>query len=229
MQNVTKLGPNRFEQGLVWIIPALVGGAIGWFLPAIIDFLLSIPFLSSQGVLLLIDSFSALFVSIAGVVVGVLLGLILSGAAFHESLVVDVSDSNVTVMKKNKQKQFLKTDISAVFVEHKSLVILGANGKELYRETIDVKQDKVEQAFWHHRYPWVKSDPFANAYRLWTLSDEACGEAANKVLYSRRMALREGESEQAERLREDLRELGIAVKDKGEEQYIRCMQTNNSH
>lgn len=38
MQNVTKLGPKRFEQGLVWIIPALVGGAIGWFLPAIIDF-----------------------------------------------------------------------------------------------------------------------------------------------------------------------------------------------
>lgn len=45
----------------------------------------------------------------------------------------------------------------------------------------------------------------------------------------KRIALREGESEQAGRLREDLRELGIAVKDKGEEQNIRFMQTDNSH
>ncbi|WP_442950325.1 CysS/YqeB C-terminal domain-containing protein [Paenibacillus sp. E194] len=44
---------------------------------------------------------------------------------------------------------------------------------------------------------------------------------ANAILYERRNAIREGDKKKATNLKMDLRELGIVVKNQGEDQYVR--------
>ncbi|MEC1157952.1 CysS/YqeB C-terminal domain-containing protein [Cytobacillus horneckiae] len=47
------------------------------------------------------------------------------------------------------------------------------------------------------------------------------GETIQSILYSRRLSLREKDEKKADQLKTDLNELGVIVKDRGEEQLIR--------
>jgi hypothetical protein len=97
---------------------------------------------------------------------------------FHESLEITISSNNVQLKFKDKVKTIEKEDISAIYIyqmdkkerqsamylEHKQVVILGKYSNELYREIIDVKDKLVRDAFPKHGYPWVNEDSFADAY-----------------------------------------------------------------
>ncbi|GGE61404.1 50S ribosomal protein L29 [Priestia taiwanensis] len=233
--NQTVLGLNKSEKTLITTLPAIIGGVLGWFAPAIANWVLTLPIVPMEGLLETITSFHHLWVSIIGTILGIAAGSALTLFIFHESLEVTVSSSNVQLKFKDNVKTIEKNDISTIYIhmldkkqrqenlylENKHLVILGNTGNELYREIIDVKQEAAREVFERYEYPWAEEDPFADAYERWVPAHPDFPEKINVLLSAREKALKKDKRDEAKYLREDLAKLGVVIKDQRKGQYVR--------
>lgn len=158
--NKTILGLSYFEKIMIILIPMLLGATIGWFLPTISKWIVQLPFISLEKLFIFASHSNNLSFSIVTMIIGVIVGIILSVFILSESLKVIISDDDIELQISDEQKVISKRDISTVFVEKKTLIILGQYSNELYRESIETNLETTKNAFLYHRYPWKEEDPF---------------------------------------------------------------------
>lgn len=223
MGNTSKIGMG-FMENLIAVLFPIVLGTIGWFLPKLFDFIKRISFFSDSKAIQLLESFNPFWVSIILMFVGVVIGVFLALTIYSEALKMNISDHEILINKDDKEKTIQKSEIKAIFMEDNEVVITDHKGQELLSEKTDIKKEKIREIFLYHHYPWCEQDPYVNEFNLWTLEDHTLGEKVNSILYERRKAIREGDKKKAKNLRMDLNELGVVVKDQGEDQYIRSIQ-----
>ncbi|PTH95342.1 50S ribosomal protein L29, partial [Staphylococcus shinii] len=146
-----------------------------------------------------------------------------------ESLKVIISDDDIKLQIGDEQKIINKSDISAVFVEKKTLIILGKYSNELYRESIESKIETTKKAFLYHRYPWKEEDPFTKQYKRWVLGHPDFSNQINALLYAREHALKNDEEDEAKQLRQDLVQLDVVIRDDKNAQYVRYATMNSDN
>lgn len=229
-ENETVIGLSKFEKGLIGLVPMALGGSIGWFIPAIAAWVLTLPIVPMEKLFLLITSFDSLWVSIVATMIGIIAGILLAFIIFEESLEVAIFDNSLRLKLGDNIETIEKKDILAIYLENKQLVILDLNSNELYRGFIETKEDNVQEAFQTYQYPWKEKDPFNDQYQRWVLGHPDFPEKINALLYAREHALKEKKKEDAKYLREDLAKLGVVIRDERNGQYVRLAKgTNNDN
>ncbi|MFH4906093.1 YqeB family protein [Staphylococcus cohnii] len=227
--NKTILGFSRFEKLMIILIPMILGGTIGWFLPTIAKWILKLPFIPLEKLFIFASHSNNFWFSISAMIIGVIAGIILSIFILSESLKVIISDDAVKLQIGDEQKIINKSDISAVYVEKKTLIILGKYSNELCRESLEAKIETTKNAFLYHRYPWKEEDPFIKQYKRWVLGHPDFSNQINALLYAREQALKNDEEDEAKQLRKDLVQLNIVIRDDKNAQYVRYATMKNDY
>lgn len=227
--NKTILGFSWFEKLIIILIPMILGGTIGWFLPTIAKWILKLPFIPLEKLFIFASHSNNFWFSISAMIIGVIAGIILSIFILSESLKVIISDDAIKLQIGDEQKIINKSDISAVYVEKKTLIILGKYSNELYRESLESKIETTKNAFLYHRYPWKEEDPFIKQYKRWVLGHPDFSNQINALLYAREQALKNDEEDEAKQLRKDLVQLNIVIRDDKNAQYVRYATMKNDY
>lgn len=220
MKDISTIGMGFLEKLFAVLFP-IVLGTIGWFLPRLLDFIIKIPLFNDSKVFVLLESLDPFWTSIVLMIIGVIIGGLLSLTVYSEALKMSIRDKEILINKDDKEIRIKNSDVKEIFMDDSTVVITGNKGQELLREKTDIKKVIIREKFLNHHYPWSEQDPYADQYKLWTLEDRTVGDNVYAILYERRNAIRERDKKKIKHLRMDLNELGIVVKDKGEVQYIR--------
>lgn len=217
----TDIGFFRLDRILIWGVPPLLGGVIGWFIPAIAKWGTGLTWVPFQGPLELIASFNEPWFVIITAILGLIAGIVLSYISFHESLLVRLSDREITLRINKTEQAFAREDVAVAFLDGKQLVLLGLQGQELSREKSESKSTLVAEACKKHGYSWLDGDPFANEYVRWVADSPELTPSMNALLLVREKALEKGEKKDVADLRRELAKLGITVRNEGKKQYWR--------
>ena len=221
MSEPTELGYGRGGQALFFLVPALIGAALGWGLWALVDWLLGLPWIPFRGPLALVasipDTISLPVLIGLGVVAGVVFGFV----ALHDELFLTVDDHQVRLKHGDADRRLARTVVHAVFLDRKELVLVGDDGNELAREKTDRPAARLAEAFTRHGYPWRDADPRAGDFRLWTETVQGLPPGAGALFNVRARAIEDGKSAEAKDLRAELSNLGVVVRDEGGKQYWR--------
>lgn len=221
-KHMTVTGLAPVERVLVMLTPPVLGMILGYFLPSIADWVAGLPWFPLQGPLQLVASFDEKWVAIVTTFLGLIAGVWLSAVAIKESLVIAVSDDEVTMKINDGTQRYSKSEIASVFIDGKELVLLGNTGQELAREAYESTPATIADAFVKHRYPWsVEGDPYEAEYRLWVDQTPDLSPALNALLKGREQALQEKDVESAKEMQREACKFGIMVKDRGKFQYWR--------
>lgn len=223
MNQTSTIGMSFLEKLITTLFPVVLG-IIGWFFPKLLNVLSKIPILSDSKVIKLLQSFNPFWVSIILMIVGIIIGILLSLEVYNETLKMEINDQEILIKKDNKEIITKKADIKEIYMEDNEVVIISKKGQELLRETTDINKEEIRNIFTYHHYPWCDHDPYADEYILWTLENQSFGEKINSILYERRNAIRDGDKKKANHLKKDLGELGIIVKDRNGNQYVRSFK-----
>lgn len=224
MNNETVLGLSTGEKSILVIVPPILGALIGWFIPTIAEWAIKIPFIPFEGVVEWIATLESQWVSVIGVILGVITGIFFVFYAFSETLKITITDDGVNLNFKEEVNIIHKTETSAIYMEGKDLVFLSTEGNELFRGQPESKKELVSEAFRQHRYPWKDKDPFENQYQRWVADHPDFPPHVNALLSARERALKNDEKEEAKALRKDLADNGIVIRDEDERQYVRIVR-----
>ena len=107
---------------------------------------------------------------------------------------MNITSESIHVNKDDQKKQITRSNVKAVFVDKRQVVIIDQEDREWLRETSDSTPSKIKDTFLMHGFPWVEQDPYKHEYSLWKLEDARFNKSINTILYERRNALREGNS-----------------------------------
>jgi hypothetical protein len=219
---VTVLGLTTKARTFYLIMPAILGCVLGYFIPTIAKWIATLPWFPYLGFFKAIVLIEHNWIVYATALVGLLAGIWLTSYIFRESLVISMTDEEVHLKIKDSVQTISRSEISAVFVDGKTLVILGINSKELSRETFDPKLEEIEYAFRNHGYPWFPNgDPFEADYRLWVPDTPELSPGLHALLKAREKALKNEDMEDAKELHREASKFGITIRDKGKRQYWR--------
>nr|WP_242978066.1 hypothetical protein [Clostridium botulinum] len=84
--NHTLLNFSKTDKVILWLGFPLIGLVLGWFLPSIAKWGISLPWIPFQGPLKLIASYNEAWVDIVTMILGLIAGITLTLFSFHESL-----------------------------------------------------------------------------------------------------------------------------------------------
>lgn len=214
----TVVAESTSARVLTWILLPAGGAVLGWLLQLLAGWLATWRYMVFRGPLELIGSIPAPWDTIGSLGVGLLAGLVLAAMVAHESLTVAVDDDTVMLEGSDRVSTFRREEVSAVFVDRKQLVLLGADTGELDRRPCELNRDQLAEAFRAHGYPWTDGDPHAEEYRRWVPDTPGLPEGANVLLSARQKNLK---SDDAKELRGELAKLGLVVRDDSGKQYFR--------
>lgn len=223
MKNTSVIGLGFLEKLLVIISPFLIG-TIGWFLPGLLEPLKRIPPFANLKLMELLNLISPFWLSVICMAIGIIAGILFSLTVYSEALKMKITSESIHISKNDKEKQIAKPDVKAIFVDKRQVVVIDQADREWLRETSDIQPGKIKDIFYMHSFPWVDQDPYKQDYSLWKLEDERFSSSVNAILYERRNAIREGNSKKTRHLNKDLNEMGVFVKDQGEDQYVRSIK-----
>lgn len=223
MKKASVIGLGFLEKLLTIVSPILLG-VIGYFSPKLIEIIKKIPLFSDSKIIELLNFINPFWLPIILMLIGVIAGILFSLIIYSEALKMNITSESIHVNKDDQKKQITRLNVKAVFVDKRQVVIIDQEDREWLRETSDITPSKIKDTFLMHGFPWVEQDPYKHEYSLWKLEDERFNKSINTILYERRNALREGNSKKKKHLRKDLNELGVFVKDDGEDQYVRSIK-----
>lgn len=224
MNNVTKLGLTKSDKTVLIILPPIVGALIGWFIPTVSEWVAKLSFIPFGKALEWISLQEGLLVSVIGLVVGIIVGIIFTLYAFSETLMISITDDEVTLEIHEKVTTLSKSQLSAVYLEKKELVFLGLKGEELFRGEHETKPTLIADGFLTHSFPWKEADPYANEYARWVPEYPSLTTHENALLLARDRAVKDDDKEEEISLRTDLAKLGIVIQDENKKQYIRIIK-----
>jgi hypothetical protein len=199
----------------------LLGAGIGYLLPHLAGWALQLPWVPLGGPLRLVASLRGPWALAALVGIGAALGLGFAVLAVVESLKVTLTDNAIRLDKDGRSRAVARSEVAAVFVDGKALVVLDRESRQLVRDTCESKPAAVARAFRAHGYPWVEGDPYAELYRRWVPGTPDLPAAADALLKARELALRKRAGRDIAELRDEVQKLGFVVRDDGSRQYWR--------
>jgi hypothetical protein len=205
----------------LWIVFPAIGGVLGWFLPGIAEWIVDIPGVPKKGPFRLVAGLPRGPATLIASGVGVVAGLLLAGIAAYERLTVTVARDHVALARGDKTSKVPRGQIWAAFADGKALVIVDNDGAEVARQKHDLSTDALAAAFRAHGLPWLAADPFQDRYRLWVAGTTGLPPGAEALLTERSTAVEKGKKEDAERLRTELANLGVVVREERKAQYWR--------
>lgn len=221
-QQKTVVGLSATTGIILYGVFGAVRLVIGYFLPRIAAWAVTLPWLPFEGLIKLINSFNGPWLTIIMAVLGLIAGLVIAYIAIKESLIITITDQEVQLKKDENTQTIALKDIDTVFFDGKQLVILGISGFELAREKNDESAIQVAKAFKKHGYPFSsEGGPFKDEYIRWVLDTPDISLAANALMRAREKALQKKEAEDIKDLRNELAKLGYIVRDEGTRQYWR--------
>ncbi|MGI5181902.1 YqeB family protein [Dactylosporangium sp. CA-152071] len=217
-----ELGLSRTDKWLIGAGFPLAGVAVGWALPLLARWLLSLPWVPFGGPIRLVAALDHGVGQVAMMAAGLLLGVVFVIVAVHETLRVTVADSELRLRLGDAAWVVRREDVSAVFVDGRLLVVLDRDSRQVVRERLERAGDRqVAEAFQAHGYPWQKQDPFGELFRRWVPDLPDLPAAVNAVLAARAAALTSKSTTDAAELRDEVQKLGYTVRDDGTTQHWR--------
>lgn len=222
MEPVT-LGLSIGDTVSLFVVAPVAGGGVGLALPWVAQRVAGLPWFPFQGPLELLASLEAGWGMAIGLVAGLVLGVGLAIVTVGDTMRVTVAADEITFGKGGTARIIARANVSAVFLDHKSLVVLERGSREVVREEIDAKRQQIERALRLHDYPWCAEDPYADAFARWVPNTPELPGSVNAILTARERALRENNREDARELRADLMNKGYVVREKTIRQYWRGM------
>lgn len=219
----TAVGFSTAIRVLIFAGCSVLGLALGYFIPLIAKWALTLPWVPFEGPLKLITSFSGVWVTVVTTLLGLLAGLWFAEEVIKDTLHVVVSGETIRLKKDGAVQEFRRATISTVFLDGKQLVILGSNGEEHARETYDWASGRIADALTEHGYSWSPGgDPYKEQFRRWVLDTPELPPAVNALLKAREIALRKKEKGEAKELRREVAKHGVVVRDEETRQYWRA-------
>ncbi len=200
---------------LVWLCLPAAGAALLWGILWLID---RVPF---GGPFELIRRLPEPWDLVAGLGIGLVVGLIFAALVDAESLTVRVTPLEVVLTRPGHRRAVPKGEIAVAFPDRDQLVLLGRTGRELAREPSHLSKQRLSAAFGSRGVPWADQDPYGDAYRRWVPGLPEVPPAADAVFTARQKALTAGDDEDVRELREELGRLGFVVRDDRKKQYWR--------
>ncbi|MYS85524.1 YqeB family protein [Embleya scabrispora] len=155
-------------------------------------------------------------------VLGAVLGAWMVVDARRESPVVTVAEDHLTIHRNGSGLHVGRDRIHAVFTDGRDLVALDPSETELARvPATDLPVPHLRDAFAGFDYPWRgTTDPREAEFSTWVDGTPDLDEAAHTLLRTRKRALTDKRAGAAEEALDELRGLGVAVRDrKGAQQY----------
>ncbi|TYS11102.1 DUF308 domain-containing protein [Bacillus subtilis] len=225
-QSHTFIGVTKTAVYFLYAALAIIGFAIGYFIPQFAKWALSLPWIPFEGPLRLVTSFQGSPAAFITALLGVSAGIWFAHSVIAMLLSVKITNDTVELIKGKKVQTIRSDSIALVFIDHKRLVLLGTAGYELAREEIDEKPVNVEKAFRKHNYEWAADgDPFKDQFRRWIPDAPDLSPGAHALLKARHKALKDEEKDDVEEFRLELAQMGIVVRDEGIRQYWRKAET----
>ncbi|MGI5237359.1 YqeB family protein [Dactylosporangium sp. CA-139066] len=216
------LGLSRSDRVVVLGGFPLLGGLIGWALPAVARWVLQLRWAPFGGPLRLVERLDGGWGLAGAVACGALLGAAIGFIAVHEALRVIVGDEGLVVEKGDSRRTVAKSDVDAVFVEGRQLVVLDRESRQVVRDRLEnAERPRVRKAFAAHGYPWVDEDPYDGLFRRWVPDLPDLPGSVNALLAARAKALEGGGGADAAELRDEVQKLGYTVRDGDKVQYWR--------
>lgn len=212
---------------LVWIVVPLLCAGAAWLLKAAAGWVANLEWAPFQGPFRLVDSIPEPWGTIGAPLLGLAGGVVLALVIMAESLTVTVSDEQVRLTRDTSVRDIARAPITAVFLDGKQLVLLGANTEELAREACELDAGRLGDAFLAHGFPWrAGGDPHAGEFRSWVEASPDLPASAHALLKVRRLALEKAKKQDAAELREELAKLGVVVRDEKRRQFWRQTPTD---
>ncbi|MCY7784022.1 MULTISPECIES: DUF308 domain-containing protein [unclassified Bacillus (in: firmicutes)] len=225
-QSHTLIGVTKTAAYFLYAALGMIGLTIGYFIPQIAKWALSLQWIHFEGPLRIITSFQGSSAAFITALLVMSAGIWFAHSVIAMLLSVKITDDTVELITGKKVQTIRSDDIALVFIDHKRLVLLGTAGYELVREEFDEKPVKVEKAFRKHKYKWAADgDPFKGQFRRWIPDAPDLSPGAHALLKARHNALKDEETDDVEEFRLELAQLGIVVRDEGTRQYWRKAET----
>ncbi|MEU8079005.1 hypothetical protein AB0B31_26630 [Catellatospora citrea] len=211
------------ERALIaWGFP-IAGMALGWLLKAAAGWIAGLSWAPFQGPFKLIAQIPEPWATVGALALGLVAGLLLVLTAIGERLTVTVRDDAAMLTRVDgPSRTVARADVAAVFTDGKQLVLQGVDGWEHVRESSDLRPAELRAAFTAHGYPWRDDgDPHRDLFRLWVPDLPGLPDGANALLAARAKALSQREETESAVLREELRRLGVLLREEKRRQYWR--------
>jgi hypothetical protein len=145
----------------------------------------------------------------------------LAVGAAREAARVTLTPTEVRVDRGGRSERIARSDVAAVFLDGKRLVVLDRESRQVAREPHQARGPVLADAFRAYGYPWQDADPYAALFRRWVPDLPDVPPAVNAVLAAREIALRKKAGTEARELRDAVEKLGFVVRDEGVQQYWR--------
>lgn len=154
---------------------------------------------------------------------GAAVGLWITREWRKEVSAVTVSTRGVTIVSGSTRQHIDRERIGGIFTDGKDLVVTDPQTNELSRSKTDAVLAKRQQhAFEGLGYPWQgNSDPYESAWVTWTDGSNAVDGRVDDLLRTRQRALTDKRLGAADDARDELRSLGIVVRDRDHTQQYR--------
>ncbi|WP_329386631.1 YqeB family protein [Streptomyces sp. NBC_01716] len=207
-----------------WLVPAFgaAGALAGWLLKLLANWLVTLRWAPMKGPAELLNAVPEPWLTVLGLTVGAVLGVLVGFIALHESLTVRVSDTQVTLTIRGESRELRRADVGVVHPDGKFLVLLGRHTEETAREPCDLDRAELAAAFTAHGWNWAADDPHRAGFHLWVPDTPGLPVGANALLSARAHAMgKTGTAEDVRALRDELNGLGLAVRDEKKRQYWR--------
>lgn len=136
-----------------------------------------------------------------------------------------ISSEGVTIRRGGSGHHVARDQVSGVFTDGHELILIDQSTKELLRTPTDqILVTRLQQAFEGLGYPWQgTSDPLEKDFVTWIDGKDPLDARAHALLRARHRAQADKQSGSAEDARDDLRDLGIIVRDRDKAQQYRVV------
>ncbi|MFD7296430.1 hypothetical protein ACFV9W_24350 [Streptomyces sp. NPDC059897] len=155
--------------------------------------------------------------------VGGAAGALVAGIWRGENPVVEVHADGVVVHDAAGSRHVERARIAEVFTDGRELVLRDADGLENVRTRVDSGlAGRLRSAFEQQGYSWRGTvDPHEADYTPWVDNAPGLDERTHTLLRKRQRALADDRTGAADEAREELRAIGVSVRDRDEVQQYR--------
>ncbi|GAA3081178.1 hypothetical protein ACFQ0X_30775 [Streptomyces rectiviolaceus] len=221
----TVLGYPRGDLLTVLIGMPLVGLLLGLGLPPLARWLSGSPVLPWRDGITFVGSLDEPWqVAVAmgaGLVVGLVAGLLIAVTETVETLKLKLTDQELAAEQHERTRTIERARVSAVFLDGKELVVLDETSRQFARGVHKTAAPALARAFRSHGYPWQDTDPHASLFQRWIPGAPGLPAEGQAVLAARKAALKRDAKEDVRDLAETMQGLGHVVRDEGKDQYWR--------
>lgn len=139
--------------------------------------------------------------------------------------VTRISPEGVTVQRDGEHQYIDRGQISGAFIDGHDLVLINRHTIELLRSKTDqTLAGRLHAAFERFDYPWHgTTDPNEDEYATWVDGKGPLDARAHDLLRARQRALRDSQPGAADNALDELRTLGISIRDRREGQQYRVI------